>query len=70
MVEGQTVETDLNVVHGSLPQYDGETPTKAGNAQYSYVFTGWDKTIPSKMSAQNTTINATWQINQYTLKIV
>lgn len=26
---------------GFIPNYEGTTPTKPGNAQYSYVFTGW-----------------------------
>lgn len=26
---------------GFIPTYDGATPTRPGNAQYSYVFTGW-----------------------------
>ena len=37
-------------------------PTKSG-----YTFTGWDKTIPSTMPAENITITATWEINQYTI---
>ncbi|MBO5935643.1 MAG: InlB B-repeat-containing protein, partial [Clostridia bacterium] len=27
--------------YGTTPEYKGETPVKTGNAQYSYVFTGW-----------------------------
>ena len=27
--------------YGTTPEYKGETPVKEGNAQYSYVFTGW-----------------------------
>ena len=34
-----------DVEYGATPEYKGEEPTKAGNAQYSYVFTGWSPEI-------------------------
>ena len=37
-------------------------PTKTG-----YTFAGWDKTIPSTMPAENITLTARWQVNQYTI---
>ena len=37
-------------------------PTRTG-----YTFAGWDKTIPSTMPAENMTITARWQVNQYTI---
>ena len=37
-------------------------PTREG-----YTFVGWDKAIPTTMPAENVTITAKWEINQYTI---
>ena len=37
-------------------------PTRTG-----YTFAGWDKTIPATMPAENITLTAQWQVNQYTI---
>ncbi|MGN0222259.1 MAG: InlB B-repeat-containing protein, partial [Prevotella sp.] len=39
-----------------------ENPTKTG-----YTFVAWDKEIPDAIPAEDVTIKATWQINQYTI---
>lgn len=40
-VEGSIVETDNNVVYNGTPEYNGEEPVKAADAQYTYTFKGW-----------------------------
>ena len=37
-------------------------PTREG-----YTFIGWDKAIPATMPAENVTVTAKWEINQYTI---
>lgn len=37
-------------------------PTRTG-----YTFAGWDREIPTAMPAENMTITARWQLNQYTI---
>ena len=40
--DGNELEVDRGVRKGTQASYDGATPTKAGDAQYSYTFKGWD----------------------------
>ena len=43
--DGTVLEVDNNVVKGTIPQYDGETPKKPHDENHSYSFLNW-YTVP------------------------
>ena len=52
--DGSIIEYDTNLAYNSVPSYDGTTPTKAPDAQYTYTFKCWKRaeTEISDMSAE------------------
>ena len=43
--DGSILEDDWGVQYGTMPEYNGETPTKPEDDQGAYVFSGWSPEI-------------------------
>jgi uncharacterized repeat protein (TIGR02543 family) len=63
-----TLETDT-VESGNTTTYDGATPTKASDAQYTYTFTGWDSDPSTTIITADTTFTAQFSstLRSYTI---
>lgn len=65
--DGTELERDENVAYGSTPEYNGSTPTKEGDAQYSYTFTGWSPEADTVTGDITYTAVYSQSVNQYTV---
>ncbi len=53
--DGTILETDNNVEEGTLPTYDGVTPQKPNDDNYTYSFDGWNPEVKVAISDQTYT---------------
>ena len=54
-----------NVTYGETPKYNGETPTKAATAEFTYTFAGWSPAITIVEGVQTYTATYSSVKNQY-----
>ena len=63
---GTELEVDDNLLEGTKISYNGETPVKEGNAQYSYTFAGWTPEVAETVTGDATyTATYTETVNEY-----
>ena len=65
--DGTELEKDENVLYGTTPSFDKTTPTKDGDAQYSYTFNGWSPAVTDVTGDATYTATYTQSVNSYTV---
>ena len=65
--DGEILEVDYGVPEGSMPSFDGETPERPSNANYNYIFSGWDTEIGEVTQDITYTAQFTGLVRRYTI---
>lgn len=68
--DGTVLEKDENVVSGATPEYNGATPTRKADAQYTYEFKGWTPDLAPVTADVTYTAAYNQTVNEYTIKFV
>ncbi len=64
---GESILQSERVAYGTVPAYNGQTPTKPADEQHSYVFAGWDAELVAVTG--EATYSATFTVTEKTYVI-
>lgn len=68
--DGSVLKIDKEVNKGTIPSYDGETPTKPRTSQFSYSFNGWSPSITSVKCDATYTASYKEHTNTYKISFI
>ena len=68
--DGTTLIDQKDYEYGAMPKFEGDEPTKAADAQYTYTFKGWDKDYTEVKGNQTYVAVYEKTTNKYTVKWV